>query len=1185
MPRNDADRNLLFGILAQQMDFVTRDALFEAMNAWIIRKETPLGVLLVERGDLASSRRDLLEALVDEHVHAHRGDPAISLQALSAIGSVADDLGRLPDTDLQASIGHLRIPETNSPAGDPLETRDWKPLGQPTNWNGRFRVVRPHARGGLGVVSVALDDELDREVAFKEIHERYSDDCDSRARFVLEAEITGKLEHPGIIPIYSLGRGTTGRPFYAMRFIRGDSLADAINHYHDPNGPYVDPARRSMQLRELLGRFLDICDALAYAHSRGVIHRDLKPSNVMLGPFGETLVVDWGLALPLERVPEGHESPHEAVKPTKANSASLLREKGMIVGTPAYMPPEQVEGAIDRLGPRSDVYGLGAILFELLTGKRPAGGENLEQILHAVGHGEIKPPRQVRPEVPLALEAICLKAISFRPEDRYPSARALAADVKAWLADEPISARREPVAERARRWAKRHRTAVTAAGAALLVGLIGLGAVAAVQTKARHDLDRKNAELFDSNVQVAKANADLTIANAALEVQRRRAEDREAQAIDAVNSFRDAVANEPELKNNPALHGLRMRLLKEPIAFFRSLRDRLQADRDTRTESLARLAQASFNLGNMANEIGDKQDALNAFREALAVRQTLADANPTVNQFQRLLANCHNNIGILLKETGKPTEALKAHEAALAIQQKLADANPTVNQFQSDLAASLGNIGNLLRLTGQPAEALKAHESALAIRQVLADAKPTVTQFQSDLAGSYNSIGNLLRDSGKPAESLKAHEAALTILQELVDANPTVNQFQRLLANCHNNIGLVLSGSGKPTEALKSHELALAIQQKLADANPTVILFQSDLAASHGNLGNLQRTNGKPAEALKSLESSLAIHQKLADANPSDVQFQSNLSLSHDNIGVFLRTTGKPEEARKAFESALAIQRKLADANPTATDFQSDLGATLYNLALLDLTARRFEQARGRLREAVDWHRKALTSNPWNLTNRQDLAIDLNDLIAACRGLGDSKGVAEASRELAELRDSNPAMVALDARMSAILRGDQQPKDNRERLQLGQRAYDRALHAAAAKLWADALDADPKLAEDRRAQYRYNAACAAALAGSGEGKDVPAPDDVAKAKLREQARAWLQADLAVWTRFVDSGPPQARPFIVQTLEHWREDADLAGIRDEGGLAKLPDGEREGFQALWVEVEQLLAKARAGLRDR
>jgi len=465
MNRVDADRNLLLGILAHQMDFFSRDALFEAMNAWIIRKETPLGALLVERGDLTKSRRDLLEALVDEHVRAHGGDPARSLHALSSVGPVAEDLGKFSDPDIQASVGHLHAPETMDPSGEAPETRAPTSVGEPTSWNGRFRVVRPHASGGLGVVSVALDDELDREVALKEIKERFADDRGSQARFILEAEITGKLEHPGIIPIYGLGHDLSGRPFYAMRFIGGDSLADAIDRYHDPNGPYVDPTKKSLQLRELLGRFLDVCDALAYAHSRGVLHRDLKPGNIMLGPFGETLVVDWGLALLLDRIPEGHESTHLAVKSTKADSASLPTEQGQAVGTAAYMPPEQADGAIEKLGPRSDVYGLGAILYSLLTGNHPIEGTSLEEILRRVHQGQIKPPRQVRPEVPASLEAVCLKALALKPDDRYATPKALAADIKAWLADLPVSARREPFAERARRWAKRNRTAVTAAAA------------------------------------------------------------------------------------------------------------------------------------------------------------------------------------------------------------------------------------------------------------------------------------------------------------------------------------------------------------------------------------------------------------------------------------------------------------------------------------------------------------------------------------------------------------------------------------------------------------------------------------------------------------------------------------------------------------------------------------------------
>ncbi|NBV46359.1 MAG: serine/threonine protein kinase [Planctomycetia bacterium] len=380
----DADRNLLLGILAHQMDFVGRDDLFAAMHAWLLDKERPLGALLVEQGRLSAARRAILEALVDEHVRAHGGVAARSLEAVGPVPGIVDDLGRLADAEVRMSVAHARgeaarslAREAPAPAAgpdDPWMTRRMASFGAPSAVAGRFRIVRPHAQGGLGIVSVAIDNELDREVAFKEIQPAHADRETSRARFMLEAEFTGKLEHPGIIPIYGLGQDATGRPFYAMRFIRGDSLADAINRFHDSGRGDASGPRAGRELRELLGRFIDVCDAIAYAHSRGVLHRDLKPGNVMLGPYGETMVVDWGLAMPLEQPPADSASPEGLVRPSKADSGSLPSERGAAIGTPLYMPPEQAEGALDRLGPASDVYGLGAILYELLTGRPPVTG-------------------------------------------------------------------------------------------------------------------------------------------------------------------------------------------------------------------------------------------------------------------------------------------------------------------------------------------------------------------------------------------------------------------------------------------------------------------------------------------------------------------------------------------------------------------------------------------------------------------------------------------------------------------------------------------------------------------------------------------------------------------------------------------------------------------------------------------
>jgi serine/threonine protein kinase/lipopolysaccharide biosynthesis regulator YciM len=492
--RPDADRNLLFGILALQLDFVSRDQLIGAMNAWVLEKSRPLGALLVERGALGSDRHALLEALVAEHLQQHDGDPQKSLAALSSLGSVRDDLQQVPDADLHASLAHLS--RTRPDEGDPHATRP-PAAGTPTAAGRRFRILRPHARGGLGEVYLAHDEELHRDVALKEIQAEYADQPESRARFLREAEVTGGLEHPGVVPVYGLGSYADGRPYYAMRFIRGDSLKEAIAAFHAAERPGCDPGERALAFRGLLGRFVDVCQAVAYAHSRGVLHRDLKPGNVMLGKYGETLVVDWGLAKPLGRAEAGSEASEAPLVPS-AGDGPAATQAGAVIGTPAYMSPEQAAGRLDRLGPASDVYSLGATLYALLTGRAPAGGP---------GDGGWPRPGQVTKGVPKALEAVCLKAMALHPEDRYVSALQLAGDVEHWLADEPVSCYREPLPARAGRWARRHQALVAGAAAAALVALL-LGSAGAWWLN-RQRLRAENAE---SQAKTAESLAEQRLA-------------------------------------------------------------------------------------------------------------------------------------------------------------------------------------------------------------------------------------------------------------------------------------------------------------------------------------------------------------------------------------------------------------------------------------------------------------------------------------------------------------------------------------------------------------------------------------------------------------------------------------------------------------------------------------------------
>jgi eukaryotic-like serine/threonine-protein kinase len=254
----DSDRNLLFGILALQMDFISRDALVAAMHAWVLDKTRPLGLILHEQGHLAEDNRLLLDALVRRHLEMHGDDPQQSLAALSPMLSSRQKLLRVADADVQASLAHIAAAR----GPDDLEVTTTEPerSGGPAGL--RFRVLRPHARGGLGEVFVARDEELDREVALKEIQTRHADQHESRTRFLTEAKVTGALEHPGIVPVYGLGTYADGRPFYAMRFIRGDSLKDAIATFHAARGHGQSDSERSLALRQLLGRFVDCATPL-----------------------------------------------------------------------------------------------------------------------------------------------------------------------------------------------------------------------------------------------------------------------------------------------------------------------------------------------------------------------------------------------------------------------------------------------------------------------------------------------------------------------------------------------------------------------------------------------------------------------------------------------------------------------------------------------------------------------------------------------------------------------------------------------------------------------------------------------------------------------------------------------------------------------------------------------------------
>ena len=462
--------DLLFGFLALQTGLITCESLFAAINTWCLDKQTPLGRILVSQGALSENQRELVDSLVRKRLEEDGNDAVPGLSSTITLEKRPAGNVETEDQDLTRLVEILAAFH-----GGSLQDPDGMTAGA-TEGEGRNLAIPPdpvpRQRGpgrGLGGVRHRTQARGGPEAA----------SADTRRQSVEPGPLCSRsrghraLEHRGIAPVYGLGRFDNGRPFYAMRFISGTSLKDAINTFHEVQPAAQASDRHSLELRRLLARFVDVCNTVAYAHSRGVIHRDLKPGNIILDEYGEALVVDWGLAKSgcgeVETL-----STEPSVDPVSVSDLPSTIS-GASMGTPAYMSPEQAAGRTAEVGPATDVYSLGATLYCLLTGKPPFEGPDPSVVLTKVCAGEFPTPRKVNPSVPAALEAICLKAMALDPAGRYATPGALGEELERWLADQPVLAYPEPLPARAARWVRRRKPWVAAAAALLVMSVARTG--------------------------------------------------------------------------------------------------------------------------------------------------------------------------------------------------------------------------------------------------------------------------------------------------------------------------------------------------------------------------------------------------------------------------------------------------------------------------------------------------------------------------------------------------------------------------------------------------------------------------------------------------------------------------------------------------------------------------------------
>ncbi|MFO0841905.1 MAG: protein kinase [Gemmataceae bacterium] len=789
----------------------------------------------------------------------------------------------------------------------PPRTARSEPTGDDSPLVGRYRLIRFHARGGLGEVHVAEDAELSREVALKRMQAEHAADPERVSRFVLEGEVTGGLEHPGVVPVYGRGNQADGRPYYTMRFVRGDTLAATIAGFHADAPARFD----SMAFRQLLGRFVAVCQAVAYAHSRGVLHRDLKPSNVMIGPFGETLVLDWGLAKVIGSA-DGAEGPLRLTGPDPAATLGA-------VGTPAYMSPEQAACRAGELGPATDVYGLGATLYEMLTGAAPFKG-NLLEVLTGVVAGSWTPPAQANRAVPPPLDAVCRKAMALRPADRYGSPLELAKDLEAWLADEPVAAYPEPWGARLRRWARKRPGQVSGAVVLLMAAVVG-----------------------------------LTLGTFLLERSKRKAEDSYLIAKEGVHRFLDKVS-EDVLLEEPATRPLRYSLLVDAAYVYEGFNMIRPDDPDVRQQ----LAEVFRLRGGLAGEAGRLPEARACLARAVESYEELCRARPEDLDLSFGLSRCCMWQAELQARLGEPGKAIATVSRSVELLSGLLKLEP--NRFPVldllgrclDLRATAhGQRGDLAAALRDSLEALEMFQQTVG---------ENLSQTRQHLGGMNLAFGPDRAFAGAPKDpfSLVGMQAGLRPA-----AYATVSwTSMRPIASAMGNKGSLLLRSGWPAESALAFQEAVDYSRYLTEQYQGSGRLRQELALARLGAGRAEVELGRPTDGEQDLRAAVAVLERLVEQAPDVAEYQGNLSRARGFLGECLYVAGRHKAAGELLREAVRRAEMLPRAEGREHPLHADYPRFLRVLGSLEADSGRAEEVSRLGRLAEETLRRALARTP-----------------------------------------------------------------------------------------------------------------------------------------------------------------------------------------------------------------------------
>jgi tetratricopeptide (TPR) repeat protein/tRNA A-37 threonylcarbamoyl transferase component Bud32/ribosomal protein S27E len=744
--------------------------------------------------------------------------------------------------------------------------------GRTATWNGKvirtigqFELLEELGRGAFGTVWKARDQVLDRTVAIKLPRQEGLDNIESE-RFLREARAAAQLHHPGIVSIHEIGR-ENDQVYIVSDFVPGATL-----------GEWVDS--KPLAFRDIAELVARIADALEHAHLQGVIHRDLKPANILLDAAGQPHLTDFGLAK------------------RDANEITVTVE-GQILGTPAYMSPEQARGEGHRVDRRADIYSLGVILYELLTGELPFRGSSRMVVLQII-YDDPPLPRKLRTAIPRDLETIALKCLEKDPGRRYPTADELAADLRRWLAGEPIRARPIGRTERLSRWCSRNPmiAGLAATAALLLIAVAVVSTVSAVRLRALADQERQ-----------ARREAELHF-------QRARA---------AVDQMLTEVGHE-SLAHVPYVESVRRALLEKALSFYGDLLESRPTDPTVRKE----LALAHHRCGQIHFLLGRPREAEQSYRRAIGILDKMADGFPRSIDYRHHLAISHDFLAELLRVAGgRQEEAEQHYRAALTHQTRLVQDPQSTPEMRRELTRTYNNLGILLMETNRLSEAEPAFRQAIAGLEQLMVEFPAVPEYQADLARTFINVGILRKGQQKTEAAEEAYQRAAELLGALRSSYPANHEYGYKWGVSQLDLANLYTTAGQLDDARKHGDQAGAALENLAHSYPGIPLYAQEFANSGNTLANILAMQGQLDAAETAFDQALKTLDEISARFPTHLDkradFHSLRAITLGGLAWLAHERDDRHVALKLVEQAIDEQSIAVKLDPHSPKYRDRL--------------------------------------------------------------------------------------------------------------------------------------------------------------------------------------------------------------------------------------------------------------------